>query len=400
LLLVISDEIWIFGVGGCQIRFFVSQFQHPTHYPPLANLIDLLLEYGVKLDLAIWVPRSGNKELKPSLQSSKCFQVLDSHSSYKRLIKKFWFSLLSLLWIWKHKPDFVIVCDLNSLLHAAFLKLFGRKTKLIYIEYDAPNDRVGLKDWLNRKIRSNLHRLDALAVFPSGARFEIFSRQTGINIRHCLLPNYPRRRELIDQIVDFGPYEQHLTLYYQGSFVPPRVPRALFEAIAMCSFVRFKIKGVAPIPDNFYQSTVESWIKELEIEDRVQFLQDVPDVEFLKRYAQQAHVGLAFYDMSDAVDINHSSMWGASNKLNQYLGYGLILLYATGELAVRQAVADFGLETNAHDPQDLARCLRQLHENLSVWNQSRRVALEKMQSEWNFEQGFHDFWSKLSELNA
>ncbi len=308
------------------------------------------------------------------------------------------FSLASIRWIWSHRPDFVIVCDPNSLLHAFLLQLFGR-CKIVYIEYDAPNVGVRWRDWLNLKIRTCLSSFARLAVFPSELRYEIFRRQTGKDMHHFILPNYPRMRELAETTREFGANEPDLTLYYQGSFVPPRVPRELFEAISKCPFVKFNINAVPPVPDNFYQATVESWIREFGIEDRVKFLPMVADVDGLKSYAQGAHVGLALYDMSKATDINHLSMWGASNKLTQYLGYGLILLYAAAESAIKGAVGSFGVECDPHNPEDIARCLRLIHQNLPAWNGPRKLALQRMKQEWNFESGFEKFYQALQKLS-
>lgn len=361
------------------------QFLPIGGYPPLLNLIRSVRATS---DTSVLCWEVQDYPLpRPSEFSSIIWRsVLSNGGKLKRLSQKIKYAGLALLALSKIRPDVIFVADPVSAWLGCLISLFFRK-KLIYVEYDAPVDE-GWRAMKQRVPRYLIGRLASNVLVPNHARKKAFIESTGRRGPVEVLMNFPARSEICSISNLDVRVADHVTLslYYQGSLVPERVPEELIRAVSQTQAVSLTIRGVQPHPDNGYHQRLSRLIYQLNCADRI-FLKEALDVSQLKDEAVLHDIGIAFFS-AGSNDPNLQKMWGASNKIYQYMAYGLLVLYSSEEPELIDQMVGHGVRCNMGNVEDICRQLVYLKTHSSELLATRRHCLQKITSEWNFESQF------------
>lgn len=309
--------------------------------------------------------------------------VLSTGGKLKRLRQKFSYAGLALLAVLRIEPDVIFIADPVTAWLGCLIKLFYRK-KLIYIEYDAP--AVG--GWRQSKLmipRNLLGRLASDVFVPNHARKAEFITATHRRNSVGVLMNFPTRSEICstDDMALSEDTVGNLALYYQGSLVPERIPEELIHAVSQLKMVTLTIRGVPPYPDNGYHNRLTRLIFQLNCADRI-FLKDALEVSQIKKEAALHDIGIAFFS-ANSQDSNLQKMWGASNKIYQYMAYGLLVLFSSEEPELISQMTGLGIRCDMGNVGDIVKQLSYLKTHRSDLAAIRRRCLKKVTTDWNFE---------------
>lgn len=364
------------------MRILFLQFLSLGQYPPLANLVRAAAREG-------WTPRVGNwvdprfqLQIPGDIAQFSAFSHSGGLSRWSRVAGKVAYLAKAIASILVRPVDLLVFSDASS----AWLFLLLRplhRGKVVYIEYDAPVWTEG-KRRVARFLHGTLARSADLVILPSEARAEQFSKLVMPRGRIVVAHNFPQAEEVVE-----GPVARRgggLWLYYQGTLVPERLPDTLFHAIASLPFVHLTIRGVRSTPDDGMYDRLAMMVFKLGLGGRVELLPPVAPKD-LKLEASQHHAGLAFFSAGSR-DPNLLQMWGATNKIYQYLAYGLVPIYSTDEERMVRSLEGLGLRCDMTDSASIVEVLRRAEREHEVVAAMAERGRDRVRNEWNFEVQF------------
>lgn len=375
--------------SGKKILFL--QFQPVAGYPPLMNLMrkcsqraETRLLYLKIVEHALPLPT----DLAPLVLAT----CAGGAGRLGRMFARCFYALTALKAVWTGSYDVVVVTDAN----AAWLGCLIRpvlRGKLVYVEYDTPT-AVGWRAMIQWAGRNRLARIADMVLVPNSMRLYAVLSESGRTAPAARLANFPPPEEIVrDPLSEISGEDPQLRLYYQGTLVPERLPEALFAAVAARKTISLTIRGLRTIPDNGYFDQLTALIRSYKIEHQVHLLPPLPARE-LRAEAARHHVGIAFFN-TQVSDVNLRSMWGASNKIYQYMAYGLLVLYSSGEEELVNKMQGFGLRCDATDPESIVAAIDYICRHPTEVQTMREHARRKIADEWNFETEFQAAFEPL-----
>jgi hypothetical protein len=369
-------------VADIRKKILFIQFLPIGGYPPLLNLITCVSQSSNPI-IVNW-EQAGIRLPNPErLAPMTLCTVKDHGGKITRFAKKVWYAFCSFKYLLKERPFMVVVSDPVTAWLGCLIRPFFNG-KLIYIEHDAPPGGK-LHYSFMRYSRKILARVADVVFVPNSLRAEFLRSITGTRRDIKLMRNYPRLAEISVQSkqISFESTTGVLKLFYQGSLVRERLPPELIIAVSKSPMVHLSVFGVSTVPDNGYRDHLIDLISRHSVQDRV-VLHDPVDVSKLKSIAETHHVGLAFFsDKSD--DKNLQTMWGASNKIYQYMAYGLLVLFSSDESEMIDQMNGLGLRCNMASADELVETFNYIRHNFSLIDLLRQNASKKIATDWNFE---------------
>lgn len=353
-------------------------------YPPLVRLFRELESRKVSFQ---WtnIPSPQFEGMGP-LSVGEGSEVPYAKEKWRRLLSRIYYFVRFLVAHGKHPFDRMIVVDhasatLGLLLHSVI------RIPLLLIEFDHPKFVPGLYGKFQEWVYRRLSMAADLVCFPSEARHKLFEASLHLKVPAVILPNFPSKEESLG-VTAIPPFKKDsvLILYYQGSFVPSRIPFALIDAMKIFSHCRLKICAVTPdFPGgDEYQREFQSRAESLGLGERIHWL-PLSMIEKLSELGAGCHVGVLFFNEKGKDSSNQKSMWGASNKVPQYASFGLALLVSSHEEELRENTKEISQFCDGENPESIAKALEELFNSPERLNEMRRRARELATTKWTYE---------------
>lgn len=371
-------------------KILYVQLLEPGAYPPIMNSAKLFVENNWRVKLISAPIR--NKSLR--IDSNNNFSEHRLFPRNSHVITKaylFYYLVRTLLINFKFRATYIYLSDPISSVPGFFLKLFFR-VKLVYHEHDTPSNYSGSGQFLSISRKWVLKNAD-LVIFPNEQRAIKVQQMEKIEFKSLfivwnvpLLSNCNQYR--------YSPPKNDLWLYYHGSINIERLPYELFQAIAKFNGkVKIKIVGYEAPGSIGYISKLE---KLYNINNKEKLIHYVGSInhEDLHKHARDCHVGVCFMP-SSSNDINMECMVGASNKVFEYMSFGLpVLVSEKNEWVETFVYPGFGYSCDSSSSS-------RIYKQLDIIIQSNNLEILSMKahnqilSNWNYDKFFGNVIYKL-----
>jgi glycosyltransferase involved in cell wall biosynthesis len=381
------------------MRVLYVQYTNPGLYPPLIRGAQRLAEAGADVSMlgvrvpgldALGVPPTAGVTVRLLPPASDGWRLKAHYARYAA-----WVAREAAAW----KPDWIYASDLFAAPIALALRALTG-ARLLYHEHDAPS--LEHESWAVRRCltaRTRIAREAAIVVVPNAERAAALSQAVAGGRPVLTVWNCPRR-PAPDPAADFGPTResgQGLRVIFRGSINADRLPATVIHALARVEDpVTLAIASYETAGSRGYVAHLQALAAELGIAHRVNALGTVPELR-LGAICARSDVGLALMPPVSR-DENMRHMTGASNKVFEYLSYGVAPL-VTDLPDWRAAFVDGGYAL-ACDPADVESIAGVL-----AWAAAHRPTLRaiasrgyaRLMTDWNYESQFEPVMRLMGE---
>src|SRR5579885_2066010 len=180
--------------------------------------------------------------------------------------------------------------------------------------------------------------------------------------------------------------EGRLKLLYHGSIVPARLPVELIQALKKVGYpVVLRIVGYETVGSQGYTAQLQRAAEELGIPDSLEFVGFLQQREEVIEHCQTCDVGLAVVPQK-SLDPNLVDLFGASNKIFDYMACGLALLVSP--LLAWPELPKYGLTCDPMEAGSIASALRYFCEHPEEMRAMGERGRQRILDEWNYETNF------------
>ena len=372
------------------LKIDVVILSDPDFYPPTINAANILAERGHDVNLiGIRYPKAQRQNLNSLVKRI-------DYGTHVTGLRNIWQYFSFYIWLKRRmkmrKPDWIIAYDSMSVGPVSFATR-GKNKKWLFHNHDLftnPKGWYRLIAWLEKRFARNA----SVVSFPQEDRAKIFSQEANLKIFPAIVYNGPRRdwasivkppHPSLQKWIAEGKF----IVLYQGQFskyfnldILIRSFEFLAPEVVLCIVGRPLEEGIA--------EEFKKIINDLGIQERVQILESVPydQVPSITRYAC---LGIAKLGMDKNIPFNDYYLTGASNKVSEYLAFGLPVLMANTEVN-RQFYSSFGCTVFADgtNPKSIASAIAQLaipnsNEYATLRNQAAKVGKEVFNFDTQFQ---------------
>jgi glycosyltransferase involved in cell wall biosynthesis len=366
------------------MRVLHVQYTNPGAYPPLVRGAQLLAESGADVLMlgtrvrgldALDAPPARGVSVRLIAPADEGWRLKAHYARYAA-----WVAREATSW----RPDWIYASDLLSAPIALALASLTR-ARIVYHEHDAPTH--ARPSWVIRRSLAARRRLLATAdvvVAPNAERAARLSALGNGRAVHTVwnCPRRPTRRPLRAEPSDA------LRVLFRGSVNGERLPLTIVEALARAgSDITLDVAGYETAGSRGYLAALAAEAERHGLEHRVRILGTIAERE-LAAVCERADVGLALMPMTSP-DENMRHMTGASNKVFEYLLYGMTPLVS--DLPDwRRTFVDPGCAI-ACDPTDADQIAARLRWAADHRDAIRDVAARgwtRLTVDWNYESQF------------
>ena len=366
------------------MRVLYVQYTNPGAYPPLGRGAQLLAESGAQVCmLGTRVRATDALAVNPA--DAIAVRLIEEAPAGWRLKTHYgryaaWVAREAAAW----KPDWIYASDLLSAPIALGLATLTR-ARVLYHEHDAPShDRPSwiIKRYLDARRR--LVREADLVVAPNAERSARLSALAGgrdvLTVWNC--PLRPTRRR--NTFREAG----ELRVVFRGSINQDRLPLTMIDALAGLEIpVSLRVAGYETVGSRGYIARLVSYAAQRGVGERLRILGTVPDNDFTA-ICEECDLGLGLMPM-ETPDENMRHMTGASNKVFEYLAFGLAPLVSDlAEWRRTFVEPGFALACDPSDVQSIARALRWAADRPGEVRRIVDRGWERLCLDWNYESQF------------
>ena len=300
------------------MRVLHVQYTNPGAYPPLVRGAQLLAESGADVLMlgtrvrgldAFEVAPSPGISVRLAPEADDGWRLKAHYARYAA-----WVAREATAW----RPDWIYASDLLSAPIALAVRSLTR-ARVVYHEHDAPTHER--PSWVIRRsldARLRLLRRADVVVAPNAERAARLSALAGgrpvFAVWNC--PRRPSRRPRRQMVGDA------LRLVFRGSVNEERLPLTIVDAVATVRVpVTLDVAGYETAGSRGYLAAFAAHASRRHVGDRVRLLGTVSE-SGLVDVCERADIGLALMPMASP-DENMRHMTGASNKVFEYLSYGI-----------------------------------------------------------------------------
>jgi glycosyltransferase involved in cell wall biosynthesis len=373
-------------------RILYVQYTNPCGYPPVLHSAEILAARGWDV-LFLGTQALGFETWHPPVLPGIRFKHLAyCNSGWKRALQYPWFCLWCLFWTLRWRPAWIYVSDVAACITALVLHVFAG-ARIVYHEHDSP-DIKDVTGWWSRLCfwaRQKTAHMAEFCILPNENRAQAFQKQTGTSKEVKVVWNTPLRSEV-------SPPKRHpegcLKLLYHGSIVPARVPLTVVHAMKKVGYpVVLRVVGYETIGSLGYMQQLRSTAEELGIPQAVEFV-GVLERRELMEYCQTCDAGLAI--VHSPRDPNLVNLFGASNKVFDYMACGLALIVP--QAPAWQAFLPYGMACDPTDSDSIASALRHLCEHPEEMRLMGERGRQRILEQWNYETDFRPALDRLEGL--
>ena len=366
------------------MRVLYVQYTNPGAYPPLVRGAELLAASGAEVRmLGIRVPGIHALDVAPkpgitvhlASEAQPGWRLKANYARYAA-----WVARETRRW----RPDWIYVSDvLAAPLGLALPGLAG--ARVVYHEHDAPSAKH--RTWMIRRCLEARQRLVARAdivVVPNAERARGLAGLAGgrevLTVWNC--PLRPRRHPRRLQPPNA------LTVVFRGSVNSERLPLTVIDAVARTETpVTLDIAGYETAGSRGYLAALVAHADRLGAADRIAVLGTRPESQ-LATICERSDLGLSLMPMGSA-DENMRHMTGASNKLFEYLGYGVTPLVSDlPDWREKFVDAGYALACNPSQPDSIAAAFAWAWKNRDEVRAIAERGWERLARDWNYESQF------------
>jgi glycosyltransferase involved in cell wall biosynthesis len=367
-----------------QKRVLYIQYANPAALPPLEHSSKLLLKTGWEV-LFLGVRAANTDNIAFQDPQIRVELLRDCAGGWRNRLRYLsflgWVVVKALSW----SPNWIYASDM-SVCPVAYLLSFFPSTQMIYHEHDSPAEKAtGLFQRFLLFFRRLLARR-ALCILPNEQRESIFRKETRA-ASSCVVWNCPTVDEISSQRA--APDHDSVWVMYHGSIVPQRLPLAVAYSFKLLPpEVKLRVAGYETVLNQGYVNRLRAEFRELQIEDRFEFIGSVATRKELLAWCAKSHVGLALMPEQTS-DINMLHMTGASNKPFDYLSSGMCLLVS--DLPDWKGLfvdSGYGLACSASDPHSIAGALNWFVNHRDEMLRMGEAGRKKIATDWNYEKQF------------
>jgi glycosyltransferase involved in cell wall biosynthesis len=363
-------------------RILYVQYTNPCGYPPVLHSAEILAARGWEV-LFLGTQALGFETRRPPVRPGIRFKHLAySDSGLKRALQYPWFCIWCLFWTLRWRPAWVYASDMTACIPVLLLRVFAG-ARCVYHEHDSP-DSTDAAGWWARVClwaRHKTARMAEFCILPNENRAHKFQKQTGTSKEVKVVWNTPLRSEVS------GPKrhpEGCLKLLYHGSVVPARVPLTVIHAMKKVGHpVVLRVVGYETIGSLGYVEQLRRTAVELGIPEALEF-EGVLERGELMAHCQFHDIGLAIVHAPR--DRNLVDLFGASNKVFDYMACGLALLLP--ETSAWQACLPYGRACDPADADSIAGALRYFCEHPTEMRLMGERGRQRILEQWNYETDF------------
>lgn len=297
--------------------------------------------------------------------------------------------LLTLLF---RRADLLVSNDLDTL-PACFLASRVRRLPLVY---DSHEYFTEVPELIGRDFTRKVWRAMEKRILPglkyaytvSDSVADAYYKAYGIRMEVIRnLPLNERKEARWPDQLDCGPRR---IIIYQGSLNAGRGLENMIAAMQHLEMFKLQIFGDGDITKN-----LKSLVKELNVDDRVDFMGRIP-FQDLKEYTRQASLGISLEE-----DLGLNYRFALPNKLFDYIQAGIPVLVSDLQ-EMRKIVEEYGIGQVQQDPEPvkLADQIRQMmdsDESKMEWKKNLRKAAQDLCWEREEEKLLAVFRNALSE---
>ncbi|HKP32150.1 MAG TPA: glycosyltransferase [Chitinophagaceae bacterium] len=299
----------------------------PDYYPPTIHAANILAERGHKVTLiGIKYPVAQKQQLNSSI---KRIDYGSHRKGLMNVLQYFSFYIWYFFHLLRNRPDWIIAYDAMSVGPVAMnAKLLN--VKFLFHSHDLLQNPTGwykLIGWIEKKFAKKAN----VVSFPQEDRAVDFSAKAKLSSDPIIVYNGPRmswsEKNYLPhpQIADWKKNRKFIVLY-QGQFskyfnLDKLI--ASFEKVNPAAVLVMIGRELEPgIIDNY-----QKIISEKTLSDRIKILQSLPYDE-VPSVTKFANLGVAKLVMNKDTPANDYFLTGASNKVSEYLSFGLPVLMA------------------------------------------------------------------------
>jgi glycosyltransferase involved in cell wall biosynthesis len=379
-------------------RILYVQYTNPAVYPPLQHSSGILADAGWNV-LFLGTGAYGTDSLKfPYHEKIRVKQLPYCPAGWRQKVHYGRFALWVLCWGVLNWPSWIYASNPLSSPIALILS-FLPGTRIIYHEHESPLNTIEERNTLFKRLvlwtRQMLARRAVCCILPNEYLRLQFKSEVHKDVKVFCVWNCPRKSEVIPQKKTWK--KNRLSLVYQGSIVPERLPIAVIEALSMMpEYVNLRVIGYETAGNIGYVQTLRRAASRLGVTDRVEFLGTLPSREELLNSCRKCDVGLALLPKDNRY-MTAQNMFGGSTKVFDYLACGLALLLTdlpdSHKLLVDRG---HGLTCDPGDPRSIAEASNRFLEHPEEMRLMGEKGRKRISEEWNYESQFRPVFKMLN----
>ena len=372
------------------------QYTNPAAYPPLQHSSRIFAKAGWK----VLFLGTGSRGESNSFEFPPHENIIVKRWKYYNpgivqklhyIIFSFWSAFIA----WWSGSSWVYASDMMACLAAIIARNIFR-LKIIYHEHDSPN-RDSQKESLFIKFllrcRKYLAQKAEIVIFPNADRAKLYQEETGRKWAIDVVWNVPA----IDEIFRFDeviPKENKL--FFHGSLNKVTLPESILDALLKIdNKIVFEFAGYSTDFEINYIDLYLNKAKEKGLSQRVIYKGCFSRQQLLYNCGL-ATIGLALFPVrSDNININF--LFGASNKVFDYLASGLILIVSNGSDWVRElSNKKLGHCCDPNNCDSIAEAISKIVSNVESSKVLQKNAENILRKEWNYEKQFTCVLNKVN----
>ncbi|PFH87052.1 glycosyltransferase [Bacillus sp. AFS088145] len=280
----------------------------------------------------------------------------------------------------KRDYDIYHANDLNTLPQGIICAKVFKKSKLVYDSHEVQSSRSGYENPIFGKIEKFLIKYIDVMIHENNTRAKYTQDLYDIDYPE-VIHNYPfvskpEESNAINLHEKLGISEDEPILLYQGGIQKGRGLELIVKAAPL-----YKKGIVVFIGDGKIKPTLLNLVEELQLQDRVKFIDKVP-VDELLNYTRNAYLG---FQVLNNINFNHYS--ASSNKLFEYLMSGVPVVACSFPEIQKVVEGEYtGVCVDSHDIDSIAEGVNYLLDNPEVRDEMSKNCLKaRHKYNWNNE---------------
>lgn len=373
-------------------RIVYVQYTNPAGYPPLEHSSLILARRGWQV-LFLGIESFGTKGFVLPEHVNIQVRLLGAvPPGWRQKLHYAWFCIWAIATAILWRPAWIYASDLMACPVGLAGHWLGFGT--IYHEHDSPGEeslRAGFGRFLS-SMRAAFSRSAHLSVLPNEERLRVF--REALQPRETVLVwNCPRR----DEVAVNRPGAD-VKLLYHGSINPARLPITLIDALALLpETVSLRIVGYETIGSQGYVDQLKARsVSQGLTSNRLDFRGAIPRSRLMECCAE-AQIGIGFLPRQSN-DINMTAMFGASNKVFDYMACGLALIVSNqADWAGPLVASGTAAACDPHDPESIAAAVRSLLQGPGELSRRGERGRQLILDRWNYETQFQPVLDRLEQ---
>lgn len=378
-------------------RILYVQYTNPGAYPPLEHSSRILADAGWRVRFLGTGAQGAAGELafpahpNVSLRLWR-FQPPGWRQKLQYLSFIVWCMAACLTW----RPT-VIYCSDPWSAPIGVVLWYLLRVPVVYHEHDAPGRPANSIVRFVHAMRRRLARVAVACVVPQQERLRQFEAELRPRRAFCVW-NCPRRDEV--RLSERDRTSDGLNLFYVGSLNRSRLPEAAVYALSELSDdVKLHVVGYETAGEPGYSERLKQIAADQGVATRLR-LYGASRRERFFRVGADCDVGLCLMPTQSS-DANLQAMFGASNKLFDYLACGLaVVVPDQGEWTSHVVQRGYGVACDVNRPETFAALFKELDEKRAQWRRMGEMGRQRILADWNYETQFEPVRLLLERLSA